>query len=120
MENEIDLNVLGNSIKNEKMRKAFFIFCADVATYIADSHEQNEEESGDIDGYAEILVRESTDLQKEIKEKWSKDDFMTHPFDIGHLMVHIVAKQFEEDPQEGDKKIKFFNWIVADKKLKSK
>lgn len=106
---KIDLNMLGNRIENEKMRNAFFIFCADVATYVEYSHGKDEdEEPWSIEEHAEMLVKETDAIYTDISRKLIGDGSLTCPFDIGHRMVHIMAKMFEKDPKLEEEKIKTF------------
>ena len=111
----IDLNLLGNKIKNEKMRNAFFIYCADVATYIADSHEKDDDESWSVEEHASFLIDETTKLVSDIKREILGDSSeimpYVYPFDIGHRMIHIMVKKFEKDSKEEENVIKTFNYL---------
>lgn len=114
MENKIDLNVLGNGIQNEKMRKAFFVFCGDVAVYLSgDQHD--EDEHGSIEQYVDYLIDDATKLATVIKEKLDEDNVTIFPFDIGHDMIHIIAKQLEADPQKEKKTIKSLEYLSKPK-----
>lgn len=108
---DIDLNVLGNKINNEKMRKAFFYYCADVAIYLSGDQHDDDEPYTTVQ-YADFLLKDATKLAEDIKRGNIADNMKTspyvYPFDIGHNMVHITVKQLEKHSEYWNDMIKFY------------